>query len=195
MRAVILAVAALALPVLAAPEEFTIEPAHTFPAFSVSHLGISMQRGRFDRTKGRIFLDREAGTGAVEIEIDAASVSTGNAALDSVLRSEEFFDVARFPIVAFRARSISFEGGVPRRASGEITLRGVTRPMELSFERFACTRLPFLVRLTCGADLLATLKRSEFGMDAYLGFVGDEVRIDIQVEAVKLEPVHSPVQG
>ena len=94
--------------------------------------------------------------------------------------------------MTFRATSIVFEGGVPKRASGEFTLAGVTRPVELSVRRFACTRLPFLVRLTCGADVVASLKRSEFGITAFSAFVGDEVRLEIQVEAVMQESAAEP---
>jgi len=192
MRAAALLPALLALPALGAPEEFVVEPAHTFPAFAVSHLGISTQRGRFERTDGRIVLDREAGTGSVDVSIDAASVSTGNASLDAVLRGEEFFNAARFPAVSFRARLLRFQDGVPKRASGELTLAGVTRAVEVGVERFGCTRLPFLVRLTCGADLSAIIRRSDFGMKAYAGLVGDEVRLEIQVEAVRTEPAPVP---
>jgi len=187
-----LAFQALALPALAATEDFVVEPAHTFASFAVDHLGVSTQRGRFERTAGRIVIDREAGTGSIEITIDAASVSTGNAALDAVLRSGEFFDVARHPEVRFRARAIAFEDGVPRRATGELTLAGVTHPLDLNIVRFGCTRLPFLVRLTCGADVAAGLSRSAFGLSALKAFVGDEVRLEIQVEAIRQEKAAVP---
>ena len=184
--------ALLALPAAGAPEEYVVESAHTYPTFAVGHLGISMQRGRFDRTSGRIVLDREAGTGTIDIAIDATSVSTGSAALDAVLRSDEFFNVARFPQLTFRAARIDFENGAPRRAAGELTLAGVTRPVEVAVRHFGCTRLPFLVRLTCGADVTARIRRSDFGMDAYSAFVGDDVELSIQLEAVKQEPPPEP---
>jgi polyisoprenoid-binding protein YceI len=180
--------AALALPASAAPEEFVVEGAHTFPAFEVGHLGISTQRGRFERTTGRIVLDRAAGTGSIDIAIDAASVSTGNRALDAVLKGEDFFNVERHPAMTFRARSVEFDGEAPKRVAGEFTLNGVTRPLEVSVARFGCTRLPFLVRLTCGADVVASIRRSDFGMTAYSAFVADEVKLVIQVEAVRQEP-------
>jgi polyisoprenoid-binding protein YceI len=187
------ALAALAvLPALAEPEEFVVEPGHTFAQFGVSHLGISTQRGRLGPSTGRIVLDREAGTGSIEVEIDARTASTGNAALDAVVRGEDYLDAERFPAITFRSRRVDFEGGVPRRASGELTLAGRTRPIELEVVRFGCTRLPFLVRTTCGADAVATLRRSAFGMAAHTGFVGEEVRLEIQVEAVRQEPAAGP---
>jgi polyisoprenoid-binding protein YceI len=176
-----------ALGAAAAPEEFEVDPRHTFPAFEVDHLGISTQRGRFDRTKGRIVIDRDAGTGAIDIAIDATSVSTGFGPLDAVIRGEDFLDADRNPTISFRASSLSFEEGIPRAAAGELTMAGATQPVQLRVKRFGCTRLPFLVRTTCGADLEGTLHRSQFGMTAYAGFVGEDVRLRIQVEAVRVE--------
>jgi polyisoprenoid-binding protein YceI len=198
IAAALLALLALsALGARAAPEEFVVDPAHTYPSFQVSHLGISTQRGRFDRTTGRVSLDREAGEGAIEVNIDAASVSTGSAALDAVLKGEDFFNVSAFPALTFRAKSIEFEKGVPRRATGQLTMLGVSRPVAISVSRFGCTRLPFLVRLTCGADVVASLKRSDFGMTALAAFVGDDVSLEIQIEAVRQEPAapNSPAGG
>ena len=126
------------------------------------------------------------------IEIDAASISTGTALLDAALRGEDFFDVARYPSLAFRAGRIAFDHGVPVGAQGELTLLGVTRPVELRIDRFACTRKPFLIRTTCGADITATISRSAFGMTSYATFIGDEVRLVIQIEAVKDEPAPPP---
>ncbi len=179
-------------PVLAAAEEYAIDQQHTFPAFEVEHLGISTQRGRFERTTGRILLDRDSGTGSVEVAIDATSVSTGNAALDAVIRGADFLNAERHPALTFRADAIAFENGEPRRARGELSIAGATRPVELRLTRFGCTRLPFLVRYTCGADIAASVKRSEFGMTAYAGLVGDEVKLLIQVEAVRVERAVPP---
>ncbi len=175
-----------------APEVYMLDPAHSFPAFEVAHLGIATQRGRFDRTRGRVTLDRAAHAGTIDIETDAASVSTGNAKLDAVLRSDEFFDVERHPKIVFRAEKLEFREEVPVRAEGSLTLLGVTRPVTLEVRQFACTRKPFLVRTTCGADVEARLSRAAFGMASYASFVGDEVRIVIQVEAVRQEPAAEP---
>jgi polyisoprenoid-binding protein YceI len=183
---------AASLPALAATETYRIDPMHTRPGFEILHLGISTQRGRFDRTTGRVALDREAGTGSVAIEIDATSISTGNALLDATLRGEDFFDVARYPKLSFHAERLEFEQGQPATAQGELTLLGVTRPVTLLINRFACTRKPFLVRTTCGADIVATISRSAFGMTSYAMFIGDEVRLVIQIEAVKEEPAPAP---
>ena len=119
-------------------------------------------------------------------------MSTGNKALDGVLKGEDFFDVEKHPRITFRASQVEFDKGEPRRARGELTMNGVTRPVALTVERFACTRLPFLVRLTCGADVTATLKRGDFGLSRFSNFVADEVRIVVQLEAIREEPPVAP---
>ena len=88
------------------------------------------------------------------------------------------------------------ELGQAMRATGEPTPAGVTRRLELGIERFSCTRLPSLVRLTCGAGLAASLRRSDFDPTAYAGLVGEEVRLEIQVEAVRVEAApQTPTDG
>lgn len=181
-----------ALGAQAGPESFVVDPSHTFASFRVAHLDISTQRGRFDRTRGNIMLDRDAASGSIDIEIDAAAVSTGNPKLDAALRGEDFFDVERHPRIAFRSTRVEFERGEPARIEGELTLLGVTRPVALKVERFACTLKPFLVRTTCGADVSGLISRSAFGMKSFAAFVGDEVRLDIQVEAVRQEKAAEP---
>ena len=193
LRAAAAAGLALAVPpAIAAPEEFNIDPSHTYPGFAVTHLGISTQRGRFDKTTGRILLDREKSQGSVEIAIDTTSISTGSPMLDRVLRGEDFFDVENHPRIVFRSTGVEFERGVLRSARGDLTMLGVTKPVTLNIERFGCTRLPLMVRTTCGADMSTTVSRSAFGMDRYAAFIGDDVRIVVQVEAVKVEPAAEP---
>ncbi len=174
------------------PDTFIIDPGHTFPTFEVSHLGISTQRGRFDRTTGRITLDRAARNGSIDIDIDATSVSTGNLVLDLALRGEDFFNVGRFPKLSFRSERLVFDKDEPVLAEGEITLLGVSKPVVLKLLHFACTRRPLLIRTTCGTDITTAISRSAFGMTAWPTFIGDEVRLEIQVEAVKQETIPEP---
>lgn len=180
----IFASAALALPAAAA-ETYTIDPRHTFPGFEVSHLGISTQRGRFNRTRGQIALDRAAKSGWVLIEVDPASVDTGDAQLEAILRSETFFDADTHRYVYFRSTGMEFDGERLARVPGELTLLGVTRPLTLTVQSLSCGVNPVNKKETCGADVTATLRRSEFGMTRHIPAVGDEVRLLIQVEAVR----------
>jgi polyisoprenoid-binding protein YceI len=180
---------ALSFPLAAAPEHFTIDPARTVPSFEVSRFAIPPLRGHFEHVTGSISLDREARTGSIAIEIDATSVSIGRGWFDSLIRGEDFFDIAQYPRLRFRAERLEFEGDRPVRAEGELTLRGVTHPVALELRQFACGRKDPAPRITCAADIFARISRSAYGMTSYAHFVGDEVRLMIRVEAVKRAPL------
>jgi polyisoprenoid-binding protein YceI len=168
-----------------AADGYTLDPDHTFPRFEISHMGFSTHHGQFNKTAGKLVLDRAAKTGSVEITVDTASIATGDAALEKHLRSEDFFNIAKFPAMTFRSRALKFGGDVPVSAEGELTLLGVTRPLTLSISRVKCGPHPVSKKEECGAEVSGTLKRSEFGMKAYVPLVGDEVTLHIQVEAFK----------
>ena len=80
-----------------AANSYTVDPRHTFPSFEISHLGFSIQRGRFNQTSGKILLDPESATGKINIAIETASISTGFAELEKHLRSNDFLDAERYP--------------------------------------------------------------------------------------------------
>jgi polyisoprenoid-binding protein YceI len=182
----------LATAASAAPQEFSIDPAHTHATFEVNHLGISTQRGRFSGAVGKVLLDAEAGSGSLEIALDARSISTGSEFMESLLRGNSFFNVEQHPRITLQSQSIQFEGGKPVRIDGQLTLLGTTRPVSLAVVGYDCTRKPFLIRVTCGMDAQTVIKRSEFGMTSVLGFVGDEVRLLIQAEAVRQDVPAAP---
>ena len=181
----LLALAAVTAPALAAPAGYTIDPNHTFPVFEVDHLGFSTQRGRFNKTSGRITLDTAARQGSVDVTIEAASIDMGFAKWNDNMRGEGFFNTAEFPTISFKAERLSFDGDKPVSAEGSLTLLGVTKPVTLTLTRFHCAPHPLNKRETCGADVVATLKRSEFGMTKYIPSVGDDVRLLIAVEAFR----------
>ena len=172
----------------AAPEEFTIDPQHTYTTFEVNHLGISTQRGRFNDTSGKVIFDPQEGNNNIEIKINAGSVDTGNESMEKLLRSEDFFNTEKYPDILFRAHKVIFNNEKPESIEGELTLLGVTKPVTLNVLGYNCTRKPFLIRLTCGIDATTTIKRSEFGMNSFLSFVSDEVKLLIQAEAFKRQP-------
>ena len=181
------AVAALftALPASAALETFTVDPNHTFPAFEIGHFGYSFQRGRFNKTTGKITLDTAAKQGSADIAIDTGSVSTGHAKLEEHLRSEDFFNSAKHPQMTFKSNSFAFEGDKLKSASGDLTISGVTRPVTLKAEYFNCAPHPMLKTKVCGAEFSTTIKRSDFGIKTYLPVLADDVLLRINVEAIK----------
>lgn len=167
-------------------ETYAIDPTHTFATYEVVHFGTSTNRGRFDRKQGTVQLDKAAKTGRVEVTIDTTSVNTGVAQLDKHLQSKDFFDSANHPSATFRGDDFVFDGDNLVAVHGTLTLRGQTVPVQLKATRFNCYINPMLRRETCGGDFVATLKRSEWGVDygVKLG-IPDELRLLIQVEAIK----------
>jgi polyisoprenoid-binding protein YceI len=170
----------------AEPVRYTLDPAHTYPSFEADHLGISTWRGKFERSRGHVVLDRAAGTGSVEVEVETASLAFGLAAMDEKARSAELFDAARFPRATYRARLEGFVDGTPARAVGTLLLHGVEQPLTLTIDALRCIPHPLDQRELCGADLSGTLQRDAFGIDAGKDYGFDmTVRLRIQAEAVR----------
>lgn len=176
--------ALLAAPALAA-DSYTIDGKHTFPVFEVSHLGFSTQRGRFDKTTGKITLDLAAKSGSVDLSIDTTSLDMGLDVWKEHLSEEGFFNTAKFKTMAFTSDKLIFDGDTVVAAEGNFTLLGVMKPLRLSVANFRCGTNPMSKKAMCGADVTALIKRSDFGMTKYLPAIGDEVRISSPVEAYK----------
>jgi polyisoprenoid-binding protein YceI len=176
--------AAFTLPAAAA-DSYTVDPDHTYPSFEINHLGFSTMHGTFDSTSGKVVLDTAAKTGSIDISIDTASLDTGHAKRDKHLRSEEFFNVARFPAMVFKSNKLKFNGDKLVGADGDLTLLGVTKPVSLTMTSFNCGMHPMAKKPACGGNATAAIKRTDFGMGAYVPGVSDEVKISIQVEALK----------
>lgn len=168
-----------------AAETFTVDPRHTYPVFEINHLGFSTQRGRFNKTEGKITLDRNTRSGSVEIRIDSASIDMGLDEWDKHMRGDDFFDVERFPTMNFKAEKFTFDGDKPIAADGMLTLLGVTKPVALKIAGFTCGTHPINKKPLCAADISTAIKRSEWGMKKYLPAVSDEVKINIPVEAFR----------
>ncbi|MFO1415204.1 MAG: YceI family protein [Burkholderiales bacterium] len=182
-----LAAALAVLPPAHAADVYVIDPTHTTPMFEVAHLsGMSRQFGFFTNAIGKITLDRAARTGSIEVEIGTGSVVTAVKVLTDVLKRDDYFNAEKYPVMRYVARDVVFDGDVPVRANGELTLLGVTRPVPLEITEFRCGTHPYTRRAMCGARATATLRRSEFGMTAGIpAAAGDEVRIVIPVEAMR----------
>jgi len=170
---------------VAAADSYTVDPRHTFPSFEIDHLGFSIQRGRFNQTEGKITLAPASASGSVDIAIDAASISTGLADLEKHLRGEDFLDVARFPKILFKSKQLTFDKEKLVGADGDLTLHGVTQPVHLTVDRFHCGVNLISMKNVCGANATTTIKRSDFGVDKYAPALADEVRVAIQIEAIK----------
>ena len=178
-----LVVAALvAAPAFAAPVEYTIDSAHTFPVFEVNHLGFSTQRGRFNKTTGKVVLDQAAQQGSVDLVIDATSLDMGFTTWDDHMFADGFFNVEQYPTITFKSNKLVFEGDRVVAADGDFTLLGVTKPIRLTVSNFKCGVHPFFKKEMCGGDVATTIKRSDFGMKKGLPAVSDEVKIYSPIE-------------
>jgi polyisoprenoid-binding protein YceI len=180
-------VVSVALPLCAfAADSYTVDPNHTFPHFSINHLGFSTMQGRFDKTSGTVTLDRAAKTGSVEIAIETDPVSTGFAKRDEHLKSPDFFNAAEFPAITYKSTAIHFKGDTPASMDGNLTISGVTKPVTLTIDAFNCGTDPMdPLKQKCGAGASAQIKRSDFGVKFGLPAVGDDVKLVFEIEAFK----------
>ena len=183
LASLVLALAATS-PAPAAPETYTVDGTHTFPRFSYSHFGYSTQLSRFNSTSGKVVYDAAAKTGTVDIEIDAKSVDTGYATFNEHIQGEDFLDTAKFPTATFKSTKVVFEGDKPAKIEGQLTIKGVTKPVTLTVTDFKAAPHPMLKKNAIGANAWTVIKRSEFNAGKYAPYVGDDVRIDIAIEAI-----------
>jgi polyisoprenoid-binding protein YceI len=168
----------------AAPVTYTVDPSHTFASYEINHMGFSNQSGSFTRVNGSVTLDMAAHSGAVDIAIDADSLQTFWPARDKHLKSEAFFNVAKFPTLTYKADKLVFDGDKLARVEGNLTLLGVTRPVTLTVTNFRGGKNPMVGKDEYGANAVAHIKRSDFGMTAYLPAIADDVTLNLTIEAL-----------
>jgi len=179
-----LAIAA-ATPAVAAPETFTLDGTHSFPRFSYSHFGYSVQLSRFDKTTGTIVLDKAAKTAKIDLVIDTRSVSTGSETFNEHIQGEDFLDTAKYPTATFKSTKVVFDGDKPASIEGNLTLKGVTKLVTLKVTGYQTMPHPMVKKDAIGGNATVTVKRTDFNMGKYAPYVGDDVTIDIAVEAIK----------
>jgi polyisoprenoid-binding protein YceI len=179
------AAALTATSAFAAPETYAVDGSHTFPSFSYSHFGLSTQVSRFDNTTGTIVVDKAAKTGQVDITIDMTSVNTGFALFDEHIQAEDFLDTATFPTATFKSSKVRFEGDTPVAVDGDLTIKGITKPVTLDITHFVNMQHPMMEKDAIGANAQVVIKRSEFNAGKYAPHVGDDVTITVSLEAIK----------
>lgn len=170
---------------VAAPQSYAIDPTHTYAAYEVNHLGLSLQNGVFTKVDGTVVVDAEARKGAIDVTIDANSLNTYLPKRDQHLKSKDFFNVEQFPTLTFKSKSLQFNGDQLAAVNGELTLLGVTKPVTLKVVRFARAKHPMTGKDSYGVNAETVIKRSDFGMTKYLPNIGDEVKLNIALEAAQ----------
>jgi len=179
------AIATLSSSAFAAPVTFVLDGTHSFPRFSYSHFGYSTQLSRFNKTTGKIVLDKEAKTGSVDVTIDTKSVDTGYDVFNGHIQGEDFFNTEKYPTATFKSTKVNFDGDKPSTVEGNLTIKGVTKPVTLALNSFQLMPHPMLKKDAIGANATTKISRTEFNAGKYAPYVGDEVTIDIAVEAIK----------
>ena len=173
----------------AAPVKYTIDPEHTYPSFEADHFGgLSTWRGKFNKSSGTIVYDKQAGSGTLDVTIDAASIDTGHDKLNTHVKSNDagMLDVAKYPTATYTGKLAKFVNGAPTEVDGTLTLHGVSKPVTLKIDHFGCRPHPMKAgKDVCGANATTQLDRSAFGVDwgKSYGFKMD-VKLEIQVEAL-----------
>lgn len=168
----------------AAPQTFVIDGSHTFPRFSYDHMGLSTQISKFKNTTGKVVFDKEAQTGSVDLVIDTTSVETGFPTFNEHIQAADFLDTANFPKATFKSTGVIFENGKPARINGDLTIKGVTKPVTLTVTHFVNKQHPMLKKDAIGANAYTVIKRSDFNAGKFAPAVSDDVRIDVAIEAI-----------
>ena len=190
----VLGVAAAAL-VTAAPtpapaadvKAYTVDPGHSGVVFSVNHLAVSRFWGRFNSVDGRYRFSPDApGASSIEITIPIESIDTNSTGRDRHLRSDAFFDAEAHTAMTFKSTSIEAAGGTMYRVKGDMTMRGVTKPVIAKLEWIGSGDRGAQFGYRSGFEARFEVKRSDFGMDRYIkeGLLGDEVRIIVFIEGI-----------
>jgi polyisoprenoid-binding protein YceI len=169
----------------AANETYVIDNTHSFSRFEYSHFGYSNQLSRFDSTSGKIQIDRAAKTGSVDVTIDAKSVSTGSQVFNGHIQGEDFLDTAKYPTITYKSTKFNFNGDKLASVEGNLTIKGVTKPVKLEVTSFQCMAHPILKKDACGANAVATIKRSDFNAGKYAPYVADELSLTFAIESIK----------
>jgi polyisoprenoid-binding protein YceI len=184
-RTTLLAIAlAAATPAFAAPVPYTIDSNHTQVLFTYNHFGLSNITGRFGDVTGTFAFDAVDPTNStVAVTIPIESVSMGVPKLDAHLKMADFFEVETYPTATFTSTKVTAAGDNRLSVAGDLTIHGVTRPVVLDVTINKIGEHPMTKTPAVGFDATTTLKRSDFGVGAYVPNVGDEVKVRITLEA------------
>jgi len=188
--------ASAASPALAA-DTYTFDKAHTTVLFQVRHL-LTNVTGKFKDFDGAIQVDRvNPAASTVDFTVQTASIDTSEPKRDEHLRSADFFDVATHPRLSFRSTSVKPAGKDTYQVTGDLTTHGVTKPVTLTVTFLGSTKDPFSGNEKLGFDVTGSLNRQDFGikwnktLDSGGVLVGDEVKVQVSVEANKAKPAAS----
>lgn len=170
---------------LVQPGTYTVDAGHTLVTFRVNHLGFSMYHGQFGNPTGSLVIDpKKPNEAKVDVSFPIDSVSTTSDALDKHLKGADFFDAAKHPAGRFTSTAVTVSGQ-DATITGNLTLRGVTRPVTLRAKFIGAGPSPMGGKLNVGFSATTSIKRSEFGMTYGIPMVSDNVDLTIDAAFVK----------
>jgi polyisoprenoid-binding protein YceI len=172
------------MPQNAAATTYVIDPMHTYPSLEMPHMGLSIWRGKFDKTSGTVVYDAAAKTGSVDINVATTSIDFGLADMHAEAIKAEWLDVEKYPTMTYKG-TLRFDGDKPAAIDGQLTLRGVTKPLVLKINSFKCIEHPYYKKQVCGADAEGDVDRAEYGMTQYTQEGAGILHLRIQVEGIK----------
>lgn len=189
MRPIVLvALATFTFSITAAAQSnaWQLDPPHSSAQFAVRHMGISTVRGTFTKVSGNAHYNpADAKNSSVEVTIETASVDSRVEMRDNDLRSDHFFDAQKYPTITFRSTRVESSGADKLKITGDLTIRGVTKPVSLDVEGPSKPINDGQGHLHMGVSATGTLNRMDFGMTGYQGVVGNEVQLTIDAELVQ----------
>lgn len=171
---------------VADPVQFVLDPIHTQIVFSVGHAGFSMSTGKLLRPTGTLVFDEKNwAASSVQVEMTAANVEFDDAEWNKAVRGKSYFDADTYPTIRFQSKACSQTGPKTGVLSGDLSLLGVTKTLNLEFTFNKRARHPYTLKDTIGFSATAQLQRADFGMRATPNTVGDAINVRISVEAVR----------
>ncbi|TCB52357.1 polyisoprenoid-binding protein [Acinetobacter sp. ANC 4779] len=179
-----LAVASVATLSLAKPVAYQIDPGHSATVFSWSHFGFSTPYANFSDIQGTINVDNEKpANSSVNVIIPVSSINTNVKALDEHIQSAEFFDAAKYPNITFKSTKVQALGKNKYKITGDLTVKGVTKPVVLDAMLNKQAVHPMTKLQTVGFNATTSFNRSAFGIGGYVPNVGDKITVNITTEA------------
>ncbi len=170
----------------AAPVTYTLDPGHTMVSFSWNHFGFSNPTANLGQVDGTLVYDEAApAKSSVNVTLPLTALDTHVPALDEHLKKPDFLDADKYPTITFKSTAVAPAGKGKLKVTGDLTVHGVTKPVVLDVTVNKVGEHPMLKAPTAGFDASTTIKRSDFGVGAYVPNVSDELKVHITTEAIE----------
>lgn len=169
-----------------AADVYESDPDHTFAWFEYDHMGLSVERERFDKVRATVSLDLQDQTGSVEASIDVSSLNTGSRFFNQMLLSDVFFDAGKYPTITFKSTHFTF-GRLDNVTAidGDLSIKGITRPVTLRVTNYKCMMHPLYHKPVCGLNATAKVRRSDFNLGKYVPLITNDVTLYVSIEAIQ----------